>query len=228
MANTVSYSEEPIPPEDNSAPPVVQSEADDSESMPLVVIERFPFGNPRAPTSDAYQGSIDNMAYNALGDPTWGPFNSKCDWDIACWSKRHNITSSAMAKFLAMSEVWKLLLIHYFLTNAWWKVVHGLGLSYSTTKELNNMVNSLPGCPPFVYEELTIRNEQLKFHYWDILSSIWALYGDFSFWHDLVFTPERHFTDDERMCRIYNEMHTGDWWWSVQVRKLVSRILCST
>jgi hypothetical protein len=34
---------------------------------------------------------------------------------------------------------------------------------------------------------------------------------------DLVFAPERHYTDPERTCCIYNEMHTGDWWWAVQV-----------
>ena len=59
------------------------------------------------------------------------------------------------------------------------------------------MVNSLPGRPPFVYEKLTIRNERLKFHYRDILSLIQALYGDFSFWHNLMFASEQHFTDDE-------------------------------
>jgi hypothetical protein len=32
-----------------------------------------------------------------------------------------------------------------------------------------------------------------------------------------VFAPERHYTNEERTCRIYNEMHTGDWWWTVQV-----------
>lgn len=35
---------------------------------------------------------------------------------------------------------------------------------------------------------------------------------------DLIFAPEQHFTDNERTCRVYNEMHTGEWWWSVQVR----------
>ena len=148
-----------MPLENNLVPPVIQSEEDDSESMPSVVIEQFPFGDSGVPTSGEHQGSINNTSYNALRDSIWGPFNSKCDWDIAHWSKKHNIMSSVMAKFLAMSEVRKLSLIHYFPTNAWWKVIHGLGLSYSTTKELNNTIDSLPGRPSFVYKELTIRNE---------------------------------------------------------------------
>jgi len=112
-----------------------------------------------------------------------------------------------------------LLLIHYFPTNAWWKVIQRLDLSYSTTKELNDTIDSLPGRPPFLCEKVSIGNEDLKFYYRDILASIRALYGDPEFQDDLVFAPERHFTNNERTCRIYNEMYTGDWWWSVQVRK---------
>ena len=35
----------------------------------------------------------------------------------------------------------------------------------------------------------------------------------------MVFVPERHYTDHTRTCRVYSDMHTGDWWWAVQVRK---------
>ena len=65
------------------------------------------------------------------------------------------------------------------------------------TKDLNIMIDSLPGRPPFVCGELTIGNELLRFHYRDILASIRTLYGNPSFQHDLVYTPERHFTDKE-------------------------------
>ena len=91
---------------------------DDSESTRLVVIDQFPFGNPGAPILGACQGSIDDAAHNVLGDSIWEPFNSECDWDIACWAKKHNLTSSAMAEFLAMPKVRNRLLICYFPTNA--------------------------------------------------------------------------------------------------------------
>lgn len=39
--------------------------------------------------------------------------------------------------------------------------------------------------------------------------------------HDLVphlkFTPERHYADADQTIRIYGEMHTGRWWWELQV-----------
>jgi len=52
------------------------------------------------------------------------------------------------------------------------------------------------------------------------MKCIQTIYGDPQFTHDLVFAPERHYTSQERTCRVYNEIHTGDWWWKVQVSKL--------
>jgi hypothetical protein len=46
--------------------------------------------------------------------------------------------------------------------------------------------------------------------------------SDPQFADDLVFAPEQHYTSEERTCRVYNEIHTGDWWWTVQVRTLNS------
>jgi hypothetical protein len=49
------------------------------------------------------------------------------------------------------------------------------------------------------------------------LDCIRGIYGDPEFVRDLVFAPERHYVDHERTRRVYSEMYTGDWWWSVQV-----------
>jgi hypothetical protein len=46
-------------------------------------------------------------------------------------------------------------------------------------------------------------------------------YSNPEFAQDLVFTPERHYTDQGRTERIYSEMHTGDWWCAVQVRNTI-------
>ena len=211
---------------EDPAQPTIQSEADDSETTSSVVIDRFHFGNPGAPISGVYQGSPDT-GHNALGDHIWSPFRSKNDWDIAYWAKKHSLTSSAITEFLAIPVRTENIIDLLFSTNAlWslWKVVQRLDLSYRTTKELNDTIDDLPGRPPFVCEEVTIGDEHLKFYYRDILASVRTLYGDPTFQHDLIFAPERHFTDDERKCRVYNEMHTGDWWWSVQVRQKVLNI----
>jgi hypothetical protein len=75
----------------------------------------------------------------------------------------------------------------------------------------------LTGPPVFLCQELTVRGEHLEFHYCNIIKCIWALFGNPEFACDLVFTPEQHYTDSTKTCLVYDEMHTGDWWWSVQV-----------
>ena len=101
------------------------------------------------------------------------------------------------------------------------KVVEALGLSYRTADELNTIIDKkLPGYPPFKSLAIKIGGEEVKFHYWDILLSIQALYGNPEFARDLIFAPERHYLNSEKACRVYSEMHTGDWWWSVQVHNV--------
>jgi hypothetical protein len=99
------------------------------------------------------------------------------------------------------------------------KVVESLGLSDRTVNELNSLVDSLPGRPSFKCQNVLIGNEQLEFHFRDVLACIRAIYGDPEFALDLVFAPERHYVDHGRTQRVYSDMYTGDWWWSVQVRK---------
>jgi len=98
------------------------------------------------------------------------------------------------------------------------KVVDKLGLLYRTVKQLNDIIdNKLPGRPSFRCKELLIGEERLEVYYRDVIECIRSLYGDPEFVQDLVFAPERHYTSTECTCHIYNEMHTGDWWWMVQV-----------
>ena len=66
---------------------------------------------------------------------------------------------------------------------------------------------------------MVIGGETHELHFRDVLACIRSLYGDPEFAQDLVIAPERHYVDRERKRRVYSEMHTGDWWWAVQVHK---------
>ncbi|KAH9058056.1 hypothetical protein EDB87DRAFT_1675459 [Lactarius vividus] len=136
---------------------------------------------------------------NTLGDSVWTPFQSQRDWEVARWAKMRGPSSSAVTELLAIPEV-----------------VERLGLSYSTTNELNSVIDKLPGPPPFKSDVLEVGGEHLHFYHRDIILCIQTLFGNPEFAQDLVFAPERHYADAERTCRVYSEMHTGDWWWSVQ------------
>ena len=108
-----------------------------------------------------------------------------------------------------------------YIANTPLKVVDALGLSYKTANELNAFIDKkLAGYPSFKSSVVEIGGEQLQLHHRDVLECIRVLYGNPEFAHDLVFAPERHYLDSGQKCRVYSEMHTGDWWWSVQVRNV--------
>ena len=112
------------------------------------------------------------------------------------------------------------------VANSCSKIVDKLGLSYNTIGQLNEKVDGLPGRPPFQRRELFIGGEQLDFYCRDVLECVRSLFGDPQFTQDLAFAPERHYTNSERTHRLYNEMYTCDWWWTVQVRTLYSCGYC--
>jgi hypothetical protein len=54
----------------------------------------------------------------------------------------------------------------------------------------------------------------------DPVEVIRELIGNVAFADNMVFAPERVFSDQEGRNRQYDEMSTADWWWDMQVRYL--------
>ena len=77
----------------------------------------------------------------------------------------------------------------------------------------------LPGRSPFLCQTLEIAGETLYFYHRDIIHCIQSLFADPDLARDLILAPERHYSNSQRTCRVYSDMHTGDWWWTVQVRQ---------
>jgi hypothetical protein len=74
------------------------------------------------------------------------------------------------------------------VTNILWKVVEKLGLSYCTSKELNDIIDKvLPGPPPFQCMNLSVGGEDLEFHYREIIPSIRSLFSNPKFAHKLIY-----------------------------------------
>lgn len=92
-----------------------------------------------------------------------------------------------------------------------------LGLSYSNSRELNTIIDKLPGRPEFVKSEITVDGEKFDVYHRDILECIKSLIGDPEFADKLKLVPERHFSDKDHQNRVYGDIHTGKWWWKVQV-----------
>ncbi|KAF8270613.1 hypothetical protein EI94DRAFT_1698704 [Lactarius quietus] len=143
-----------------------QHDANQSEPLTPLVIDWFLHSEPGAPVHGGHLGSsCYQQSQEVFGDSIWAPFSSQCEWEIAHWAKMRGLMSSAMEELLAIPEL---------------------------IKELNDIINALPGRPSF------------------------SIYDDPAFSQDLVVAPERHYADQEWMEHVYSKMHMGDWWWAVQ------------
>ena len=60
-----------------------------------------------------------------------------------------------------------------------------------------------------------------KIHHRDPLELIQGLWSNPTYVDDMVFAPRKLWSCHEKSSRLYNEMWTGNWWWNIQVRKLL-------
>ena len=195
-------------------------EAGNSETTSTtVIIDQFPQSSAGAPIPGMVHRSLNQESQLDIhADTVWAPFNLQCDWLFAHWAKVHSPTSSAVTWLLEIPKVMCFPgpLFKSCVTNQSMKIVDTLGLLYRNIKQLNNIIDTkIPGCPHFQCKELVIGYEHLKFYCRDVIECIRSLYGDPRFAQELVFAPERHYTDHERTCQIYNKIYMGDWWWLV-------------
>ena len=110
------------------------------------------------------------------------------------------------------------MMFNFHFTDLGTKIVDKLRLSYRSVQELNSMIDTeLSGRSCFQCHMLDIGDEKLEFFCRDILECIRSLYGDPSWAQDMAFAPERHYTSHVWTSRIYNELYTSDWWWTIQV-----------
>ncbi|EPQ49860.1 hypothetical protein GLOTRDRAFT_51483, partial [Gloeophyllum trabeum ATCC 11539] len=123
----------------------------------------------------------------------------KLDWEVGRWAKLRGPSSTALTELLQIEGV-----------------RDSLGLSYKDADSLNKIVDALPGRPKFRREEVIVAEEAFEVYHRDVLECIQALYGDPEFAADLIFAPERHYSDPDMTIRMYSDMHTGKWWWATQ------------
>ena len=95
-----------------------------------------------------------------------------------------------------------------------------LGLSYHNTRALLNKINSIPERVPWQERWLSFKDRPAERHlvqFRDIILAIKALLGNPAHADQIVYRPQRIFTDESRKSRVYTEMWTGLWWHAVQV-----------
>lgn len=76
----------------------------------------------------------------------------------------------------------------------------------------------LPGWPCFQSYDVKMGSEMVIMYSRDILQCIWALYSNPDFATQLIHKLERHYkqSGSQKTC-VFHDMHTGLWWWEIQV-----------
>ncbi|KAG8917467.1 hypothetical protein FRC02_003101 [Tulasnella sp. 418] len=131
------------------------------------------------------------------GNPYY-PFKSKLDYEVGMWAKQEGPGNKALDKLLAFPAI-----------------AQKLDLSFKNTCQLNQIIDyQTPEVPSWLSLKIKLdgSNEEFDVYYHDPLECIKALFSNPEFADKMTFAPERHWVNS----RIYNEMHTGDWWWRKQ------------
>ena len=138
---------------------------------------------------------------NSESNP-YAPFSDRINWEIARWAKLRGPSSTAFSELLGIDGLQE-----------------KLALSYKNTRELNKIIDEdLPGTlPKFRCKSTPVLGESVDLYYRPIMECIQALLGNVEFANELVFSPERHYSDEDCTIRVYHDMHTGKWWWDTQV-----------
>ena len=92
------FTHQPDQPEPDDQPDAAVSEPEST-----VVVDRFPFGRPGAPTPGTTHAPPLQQATST--GSLWAPFQSQLDWDIARWAKLRGQTSTAVSELLAIPGV---------------------------------------------------------------------------------------------------------------------------
>ncbi|KAJ7694726.1 hypothetical protein B0H14DRAFT_3100604 [Mycena olivaceomarginata] len=181
--------EEPVPDDPVDGPEPIEEDATGAQNPHITVFggeAGAPLPRGTEPAYAKYEAHLSE-----IDDNPWAPFNSQMDWQIARWAKVRGSTSTAFSDLLAISGV-----------------TEALGLSYKNSRELNAIIDDqLPEGRP---------GEAFEVYFSPIIECVRALYGDPEFAQDLIFSPERHYTDLDKTIRLYHDLHTAKWWWMTQ------------
>jgi hypothetical protein len=144
---------------------------------------------------------------NKLHADYFVPFECMAEYELAKWLFESQTTAGDMKKFFETS--------------------FGPFSSYSSIDSVQSWKSALHripyGIPNDQILERTLTVELLKglprvytIIYRPIVRVIEFLIGHEPFKPNLAYAPVRLYADEEKKNRIYNEMHSGTWWWDIQ------------
>jgi hypothetical protein len=153
---------------------------------------------------------LPSIRTDKLPPSTFYPFQTSFEWGFSEWLINNHVSAAAMQDvFHANEEI-----------PAWSQVC-----TIKSVKAFHRVVETIPyGIPGDGVVERTItmpgtdtgRSLEYTVRFRSVISIIRFLIGHLAFKANLSYAPVRLFKDSEKTQLIWNEMHTGSWWWDQQ------------
>ncbi|GJE91567.1 hypothetical protein PsYK624_077170 [Phanerochaete sordida] len=135
-------------------------------------------------------------------DNLYHPFASRLDWEVAKWAKESRTGDNALTRLLGIPGV-----------------VERLGLSFKDARSLNQIIHHslpMPVGPEWFETPVKFEGQRYALHHRNIVECVEQLYSNPSFADHMHYAPEHLFADADMSSRLYNGMHTADWWYETQ------------
>ena len=136
-------------------------------------------------------------------------FNDQLDYALAHYFAESKTIKGNVNKFLSdplMTPLTKKL--SYKNADKWMEKLSEIPWGIPEDKWIEQKYNVKSSVSGIVGQEITIQSQ-------NVLSCIKFLMGHPSFQHNQTYEPCRVYNQNED--RVYNEMHTGNWWWKQQI-----------
>ncbi|KAJ7155306.1 hypothetical protein C8R46DRAFT_1296802, partial [Mycena filopes] len=154
------------------------------------------------------------------GDSKFAPFTGSDEWELASWLSK-NVSQTATEEYLQLPTTKK------------------AKLSFHNNRAFLKKVDALPTGPDWTCEIVTVvgnrrddddvlMTEELELWMRDPVECIKELMSNPAFKDHMAYAPERVYStaEGDEESRIFDEMWTANWWWKIQVRKLLPPGAC--
>lgn len=182
------------------------------DAMPSPVTSRTETPTEREP-GKVVEGNFDLPDAGNAQQNDWAPFGNEKEFRFAEWVVKHRISKTAVDELLKSPA---------FAGN------HTFTSAYSLFKKIDNMSYEL-GMQTWKTGKVSFNRSDggnrfsdapfTSFYYRNPVTCIEFLLRQSAFKEHMTYAPVREYNDENE--RVYSELHTGDWWWRMQVLQSV-------
>ena len=187
----------------------VQSIAALEDPSAMILDARFETLFDREPGT-VHNESADRLDEQFYQPDNWAPFDNEKEYRFAEWRVKHRISQTAVDELLK-SPV--------FQGN------HTFTSAYAVFKKIDNMTYELgmqtwkSGKVSFDHanagNEHSTASTGTPFFYRNPVTSFKFLLRQTAYKETMTYAPVKEYNEQNE--RVYSELHTGDWWWHMQV-----------